>query len=283
METGGKPKEVAKYLKIGRERVYNIFRKMKKEMRMHNIWKIASRSVENKNKAELVEKLKDFVRDNAHSFYTVNDARDYLTGGTEDDRYPSRSTVRQMLKKEWGLSFKKENVRFKQRWEPEDLMMKARHIWACLWLFENNWALIHVDEFNVTDTSVKQYAWTKRGQQNYWMMSKRAGKLNSIVAVYKKGPVAIHIQERAINAVVFSEFITKIAERVREMQEIERSKVMLVFDNASIHVSKLIDEKLKENQLYTITLPPYTPEYSEAEIAISMIKSKLDSKLKKQK
>ena len=143
METEGKLKEVAKYLKIDRERMYNIFRKMKKEMRMHNVWKIASRSVENKKKAELVEKLKDFVRDNAHSFYTVNDARDYLTGGTEDNRYPSRSTVQQMLKKEWGLSFKKVNVRFKQRWEPEDLM-KARHIWACLWLFENNWALIHV-------------------------------------------------------------------------------------------------------------------------------------------
>ena len=158
--------------KEGRERVYNIFRKIKNDMRMHNVWKIASICDENKKKTEIVEKLRDFVRDNAHPFCTVNDARDFLTGGTEDDRYPSRLIVWQILKKEWGLSFKKVNLRFKQRWEPKDLMMKARHVWACLWLFKNNWDLIHVDEFKVTDTRVKQYAWTKRGQQNYWMTSK---------------------------------------------------------------------------------------------------------------
>ena len=58
METGGKPKEVAKYLKIGRERVYNIFRKMKKEMRMHNIWKIASRSVKTRRRQSLLRSSK---------------------------------------------------------------------------------------------------------------------------------------------------------------------------------------------------------------------------------
>ena len=57
----------------------------------------------------------------------------------------------------------------------------------------------------------------------------------------------------------------------------------VAYDNAPIHKAKIVQDKLKDLKQLAICLPAYTPEWNAAEIAINIIKSRLDSKIKHSK
>ena len=52
-------------------------------------------------------------------------------------------------------------------------------------------------------------------------------------------------------------------------------KIVLIFDNAAVHVAKSVDEAIQELKCLTVTLPPYTPEWNNSEMAINIIKERL--------
>ena len=57
----------------------------------------------------------------------------------------------------------------------------------------------------------------------------------------------------------------------------------VVYDNAPIHRAKIVQDKLKDLKQLAICLPVYTLGWNAAEIAINIIKSRLDRKIKHSK
>ena len=49
----------------------------------------------------------------------------------------------------------------------------------------------------------------------------------------------------------------------------------MVFDNATIHTSKKVQEFLLENRLKALTIAPYTPQLNAAELFIRALKGKV--------
>ena len=80
---------------------------------------------------------------------------------------PSLSTIKRWMKIDLQLSFKKINVRFKNSWTPEDQLSKLKYKWIYFWLIREKHIIIYMDEFNSSDSSIKYYSWTTKGQQKY--------------------------------------------------------------------------------------------------------------------
>ena len=150
-------------------------------------------------------------------------------------------------------------------------------------LKDREYNIIYIDEFNISSTSIKTYNWSVRGCQDYWFADKKSNKLNCIIAVSADGPVDIFIQEDSIKAENFSSFVEGIVQKLRSSENDADSETVLVYDNASIHISKLVQKTIDRIRWAVVTLPPYTPEWNDSEVVINIIKRKLDSDIKQNK
>ena len=146
-------------------------------------------------------------------------------------------SIRNWMKSDFMLSFKKVNIRFKPTWTSEDLIAKLKYLWILRFLSINNYHITYMDEFGICDSSIKQYNWSPRGVQNYWFGQKKANRFNWIIGVSNSGRTNIHIQKDPIDSAAFASFVTDTYEKLRNVNEIPDNRIVFVFDNASIHKS----------------------------------------------
>ena len=205
-----------------------------------------------------------------------------LLNSNQFDRAPSLSTIRRWMKTNLQLSFKKVNIRFKQLLTSEDQVTKLKYLWVYLWLVRENYHIVYIDEFNVSDSTIKLYNWTIKGKSNYWFGNRKQNKLNWIIAISNEGPHNIHVHEESTTATAFALFVK---ETIKTLQSRGRTnlKIVLIFDNASVNVAKNVDEAIQKWKCLAVTLPPYTPEWNNSEMAINIIKRKIDGELKRNK
>ena len=224
--------------------------------------------------------MQKFTQEHVHIFFTAIDVQHYLRKSNKIDKIPSLCSIRNWMKSDFMLSFKKVNIRFKPTWTSEDLIAKLKYLWILKFLSINNYHITYMDEFGICDSSIKQYNWSLRGVQNYWFGQKKANRFNWIIGVSNSGRTNIHIQKDPIDSAAFASFVTDTYEKLRNVNEIPDNRIVFVFDNASIHKSNLVKEAIAKTSWWALTLPPYTLEWNNSELAIHIIKRRLDKDLK---
>ena len=278
-----KPRRIASRLGISRDKVYNLRRELKRKAKSNETQTLRMTDQQEIRKAAAIEFIKDFIREHAHRFYTASDVRRCLLDSEVIDKIPSLTTIRNWMKTHLKLAFKKVNLRFKAKWSTADLIVKLKYLWIFRSLKDRGCNIVYIDEFNISSTSIKTYNWSVRGCQDYWFADKKSNKLNCIIAVSADGPVDIFIQEDSIKAENFSSFVEGIVQKLRSSENDADSEIVLVYDNASIHISKLVQKTIDRIRWAVVTLPPYTPEWNDSEVVINIIKRKLDSDIKQNK
>ena len=71
------------------------------------------------------------------------------------------------MKTKLQLLFKKVNICFKQLLTYEDQVTKLKYLWVYLLLVRDDYHIVYIDEFNVSDSTIKLYNWTIKGKSNY--------------------------------------------------------------------------------------------------------------------
>ena len=175
------------------------------------------------------------------------------------------------------------NIWHCESWKKTELNIKAKYLWTYWKLKSKGARFIFVDQFNVTESSIKQYNWTTRGKQNFWFWPKRHNKVNWIIAVSEDEPFLIATQIQSYKADRFSEFMNEVVCKLRSTNSSLHTMSAVVYDNAPIHRAKVVQDKLKDLKQLAIWLPAYTPEWNPAEVAINIIKSRIDRKIKRSK
>ena len=89
-------------------------------------------------------------------------------------------------------------------------------------------------------------------------------------AISKHGLIKFEIKESAYNAVMFGEFIDSLKVQLESMN-IDTGKFIL--DNASIHRSKLVSDKLLGTEFELVFLPAYSPQLNPIEETFSKWKN----------
>ena len=202
--------------------------------------------------------------------------KDHLKRSTRVRKLPSTTTIARYLKNSIGLSFKKVNIRSTGLWNNSDIIIKLKYAWIYHNLCSRDYIITYIDEFNISYTSIKKYSWTQRGSQNYWFGPRRLKKINWIIAVREARPVHIMTTNENVDGRTFWRFLTETNAKMNEEMGSENKKHAFVFDNAPIHGANYVKDKVQDLKQLAVALPPHTPEWNPAELAINIIKSRLD-------
>ena len=178
------------------------------------------------------------------------------------------------------MAFKKVNLRFKPAWTAHNLLLKLKFLWIFRFIIERKHYVLYIDEFNISDASFKSFNWSQRGNQDYWFSNRKLIKHNCIIAVSNNGPKNIHMQASSINAENFVSFVNETIDKLNLENKNTKMNVVLIFDNAPIHTAGIVEKSISKANWWALTLPPYTPEWNDAEPVINIIKQKLDRDLK---
>ena len=203
----------------------------------------------------------------------------HLQRSTRIRKLPSTTTIARYLKNNIRLSFKKVNIRSNSLWSNSDVITKLKYSWIYHNLCSRGDMITYIDEFNISDTSIKKYSWTWRGSQNYWFGPKRLKKINWIIAVCEARPVHIMTTNENIDSSTFWKFLTEANAKVKEEIGSDNRRHAFVFDNELIHGANYVRNKIQRLKQLAVALPAYTLEWNPAELAINIIKSRLDSSI----
>ena len=271
-----RPRLLAQKLGIPRESIYTINREIRRKLKRRRNFHFKESANNNTDKDVILSSIFSFCETNKHVFYTCNDVKDHLQRSTRVRKLPSTTTIARYLKNSIGLSFKKVNIRSTGLWNNSDIIIKLKYAWIYHNLCSRDYIITYIDEFNISDTSIKKYSWTQRGSQNYWFGPRRLKKINWIIAVCEARPVHIMTTNENVDSRTFWRFLTETNAKMNEEMGSENKKHTFVFDNAPIHGANYVKDKVQDLKQLAVALPPYTPEWNPAELAINIIKSRLD-------
>ena len=135
--------------------------------------------------------------------------------------------------------------------------------------------LINIDETSFTRLMKNEYSWIRIGENetinNIWFSS----SMSMISAITSEGSTISWWVNGSINSDIFSKFIRNLKEFVMKKMKLQRDKVLLILDNASIHKSKSMRRLYLDEGLRVIFLPANAPELASIEKYFSIIKSRM--------
>ena len=152
--------------------------------------------------------------------------------------------------------------------------------WACTlkYLLENDYEWIYIDEFTVSDRSYKPYGWGFKGQKSLCSIMPEAFKVMFIVSLSSKAGYSVLGTTGTGNSSPFSHFLKWIVDESKKYSD-QNYKVVIVWDNASIHETQWVRDLLKTSKISMLTITPYSPWLNPVEGFIGSFKKKLWSEV----
>lgn len=192
--------------------------------------------------------------------------------------------VKEKIEKEWGIKVskdtikrivKKKGMRWKrvrkmvrgkaQDWELEVKLPKLQELIELDKKGEID--LRYLDESGVSLIPTVPYAWQEKGQEKL-LLSSQSKRKNILGIMNRRNEIYYEFYEGTINSDLLSKAIDKFSENLSK-------KTVILMDQASIHTSEKILNKLEEwekKNLQIFWLPPYSPHLNLIEILWRFIK-----------
>lgn len=133
-----------------------------------------------------------------------------------------------------------------------------------------------LDECGFSLNLHRLYGWTIGGKRCFERVPFNKGKNRSVVGAFSlpsadnpTGMWALWQKVGAWNALLFEAFVEEAV-----LPKVPAGSI-LVLDNARIHYSPTLKEKVEEAGCYLLYLPPYSPDFSPIEHAWSWIKQRV--------
>ena len=132
-----------------------------------------------------------------------------------------------------------------------------------------NAVILFMDESSVQSQPNVKRTWALRGSRPELRAKARRDKLSIISAVEMNGELFFSIHGHDLEGVDTIRFLRKLTR-----EEMEGRKLLIVWDNASIHKARNVKRFLERNRARIITrlLPPYAPELNPDESVWNLAK-----------
>ena len=138
-------------------------------------------------------------------------------------------------------------------------------------LFQKEVLVIYLDEFKFSCHSNKHYGWTRKGESGHFKLTPWSFQASFMIAFSHKKIHGVMATNKTFNSIKFIYFLRQMIQKLEESYAI-------IWDNSKIHVSKAVSEFLVNQQLWLITIPPYSPFVNSWEKLILLIKSRMRRK-----
>ena len=224
-----------------------------------------------------IHSISEFLEENQRRWVTVKRIMEHLHN---KQILPAISTtiVRAVLKHQLNKTYKKVDV-VNQTWSTKENVRKfCESAMITKLLDENGFELIYVDEFTLWTRGNKYYTWTDKGVKGFIDMMLDNFSMGFTVAFSKNRIYGILGSTCANNSKTFILFLSSLFDCIENIFKITNGKIWVVLDNASIHVSKEIEEFIKNIWIRLITICPYSQSLNPWEKLISVIKMKMKAR-----
>ena len=183
----------------------------------------------------------------------------------------SITTASRILKNHLSIKFLKTTIKNPKLEEDNYIFMSfifLRILFRTL-LFQLN--IIYVDETGFVLSNDNYYTWRKSDEQIYdGPKTKIKERLNLILAVFNKKVLHKKYVKGSLNANVFKDFLEDL---VNLLSEEEKNKTLIIYDNATYHLTKDIISFFKENQIKGLTICPYCNNFNTIELVFRYVKN----------
>jgi len=173
----------------------------------------------------------------------------------------SKRTLQRLLKKK-GWTWKRFRKECPKKPDPEEYKEKCSILNKLTMLFLlGHLDLRYADETAFTLQPNVPYGWIRKGEQ-VGIPSRKGGNLNVFGLMNLQGELTSYQTTQSVNSQTIIEWLDDFAKTITKM-------TVVVLDNAPWHVSKVVDDKLKEWEekgLFIFHLPPYSPHLNLIEI-----------------
>lgn len=140
---------------------------------------------------------------------------------------------------------------------------------------------LFIDEASFNNSKRGGMKWVESKVKKVILDKIRVSGINLILCTSKDSIVYNELSGNTINSSIFLEFIDnliiKLSENIDTFNKYKSGKYVLIFDNASCHVSKETLDSIKLKKFNILTLPPYSPYYNLAEYVFNWLKKKFYS------
>ena len=226
-----------------------------------------------KNKPRPYVCMQEFVNSKQITGFTLCDARNHLLSTFPSLRSLSLTTVSKVLRKQIDMSYKKLGELNPRKIVPEHVNNLSLWLQTILGLYELGCYVIFADEFLINRNTLSTYGWAKRGMPGRIKRSSQQFRMSFVVAHSSTRVEGIMGTTTNMNTKKYLQFLRSLLEKLRTIDNIDLSRVVLVVDNCRFHRSKDVRQELKRQGILWLFIPPYSPEINAWEKIINYIKS----------
>ena len=136
--------------------------------------------------------------------------------------------------------------------------------------------IVWIDESSFSSSALPLYSWMKRGWDAERVTRPSSQRFNVIAAQWNKEAYFM-MKSKTTNEDQFCEFIKLLDKQLKSrLAKITYERRMVVmFDNASIHKTKEVKLLVKKLGWVVFTIPPYSLELNQIEHTFGILKSKM--------
>ena len=143
-------------------------------------------------------------------------------------------------------------------------------------LQEAGFVIVWIDESSFSSSALWLHSWMRRGCDAERAIRHSSQRFNVIAAQWNKEAYFM-IKSKTTNEGQFWDFLKQIDKelRYRLAKPTYERRMVVMFDNASIHKTKEVKLLVKKLKWIVFTIPPYSPELNQIEHTFGILKSKI--------
>lgn len=143
-------------------------------------------------------------------------------------------------------------------------------------LVDTNSYFIFIDECSFNSNKRSSKIWINPYQNNIMYDKGRISGLNLILAVSKSEIFHFKFSHKKLNSDGFINYFDEIEETIQKSLYLNHlyinGKITIIYDNCTIHKSKLVKKHLENKKFRILTLPSYSPFYNICEFVFAYLK-----------
>ena len=241
-------------------------------------------------KHKIKEERSNKIRDIKWDFFDINKRRcvtvcqmvEYINNGifkedisNQTNYYEVYSCLKNVMNFGWRKASQR-HPRWFQSWLEEARKVFQKFINK---LREAGFVIVWIDESSFSSSALPLYSWMKRGWDAELVIRPSSQRFNVIAAQWNKEAYFM-MKSKTTNKDQFWEFIKLLDKQlISRLAKITYERRMVVmFDNASIHKTKEVKLLVKKLGWVVFTIPPYSPELNQIEHTFGILKSKMSKR-----
>ena len=221
-----------------------------------------------------IDKASKFLKANSINKVSVEDVRSYLFKELPTKKL-SKTGVHYLMTKVLRYSYKKAHKILRKMTASEKTRDFIESAYLQLYLEQEGYKLIYLDEFHVSMKSRSAYNWSLKGTPAIWAVDPDTWTMSFIIAFSSSRIEGVLASNISIKYFSFRKFIKDMWKMKREVEGTDPVEVCLIFDNSSVHVNGESERFFKEQEIWWISIPIYSPQLNPTERLIASIKSKV--------